>query len=550
MCVIALTFARYMNAPLRADESDWPEQVKAIAVHGVPRLSFEEARLQHNGSYYGYGAYYGMWHPPLYHYTLTAAYLLGGDRDWIYRSVGAILLVGSLLALFGLARREAGVEGLAQWLPVAIPLLLPLVVEGSLFVDIDNTTLMFTMAMTLRRFFRPGDPYSPLRTIELAAWFCLALMSKLTTPVVLMGALGLYALIGRRPVRGVLSIAAASAAAAGAFAFLYWTYCAAFDYPLWFMFDVNYLGKRNLYSSIKRLPDILFAIRWHAVWATAIFWILLGSVTLRRIARYARRREPEPVDLLLIFSWATFACYAVIGAMWGKYTVPAALFGGVAVGIELARAWGGIELERPRAFKLALAGLAIVASVLPVPYSRLPSTERTADFARQVLDPRNVSAGVVGALAGGIAFMGARRWIRAATRVQAAEVALAASLAVVAMVTVPRVMLSTDDRGPFRPYRERGFRETAAYLNAHATAADAIMGEKEFARYFHGRVFHLGRLLATPGPAGTLDLARRPDVRFIVDSATYPDVLEPGFFDALDIARVESIGDFRIYVKR
>ena len=48
-------------------------QASAILVHGVPRLSFAEDRMQHLGSYYGYGAYYGMWHPPVYLYTLAAA---------------------------------------------------------------------------------------------------------------------------------------------------------------------------------------------------------------------------------------------------------------------------------------------------------------------------------------------------------------------------------------------------------------------------------------------------------------------------------------------
>ena len=208
--VLVLTTGSYLNSPLRADEADWPEQAKAIVAHGVPKLSFSEARLQHPGQYFGYDAYYGMWHPPLYEYTLALAYLVGGDRDWIYRSVGTLSLILTLLIVRRMSAEAGGGVSppLAGWLPLALPLLSPLVVDGHLFIDIDNTTLMVSVALVLWRFLRPGDPFSVARTVELSLLLCLTLLSKLTTPFVLMVCLVLYAALGPRPVRAVASVAA------------------------------------------------------------------------------------------------------------------------------------------------------------------------------------------------------------------------------------------------------------------------------------------------------------------------------------------------------
>ena len=117
-------------------------------------------------------------------------------------------------------------------------------------------------------------------------------------------------------------------------------------------------------------------------------------------------------------------------------------------------------------------------------------------------------------------------------------------------VTGARLVLTTYDRGPLRPFFDRGFRATGEYLNRTAAPGDAILAVKDFARYYKGRVFQFSTVLTPADASLALEAARRADVRFIVDSAVYPLVRERGFYESLDIARVETVGDYRIYVKR
>lgn len=547
---LVLTVAGYLNRPLRGDEAEWPPQVQAVAHHGVPKVAFADDRVQHVNGYFGYDAHYGMWHPPLYQFALAAAFLAAGDADWVYRSVGVVCLAFAMWCVWRIAG-DAGLAAspLARTLPVALPLFSPLVTEGSLFLDIDNTTLMASIALVIWRFLRPGDPYTAGRTSELALLLCLTLLSKLTTPFVLMASLALYAALGPRPLRGVVAVAAASIAGVALFAALYWGYCRLLDYPPRFMFDVSYLGKRNMYSSVKGLRDILFAVRWNIVWLPPAGALLVAAVMGRRLRRYRQIRSREPVDLLVIFSGATFFCYAVLGAMWGKYTAPAAFMGAAAAGLELGRTWPGVDIRRPAALLVALALFGALVGLAPIPYSRPPGTSAAAGLWALVVDPRNVSAAFSAAAALVVAGLAARRWITPRSAWPAGAAALAACLAVSAPVTTARLVTPRLDRGPFRPFDDRGFLETAEHLNRVAAPGAAIVAEKDFGRYFKGRVYPVDGLGRLVSPVVT-SLTRRSDVRFLVDSAKYPLLAPSEWMAAADITRVEAIGDYRVYVKR
>lgn len=551
-CVTVLTAARYLNRPLRSDEADWAAQAQAIARHGVPRVGFSEERVQHIIGYFGYDAHYGMWHPPLYHHMLALGFILAGDHDWTYRAVGLLCLAITLLILWKLARDLAVPRAppMLRLVPVALPVLSPLVLDGGLFVDIDGTVLTTAIALLLWRFLRPGDAYTPRRILELSLLFCLALLAKLTTPVVLMASLALYAALGARPVRGVLAVALAAAAGAGMFAVVYWGYCWALDYPAGFMWKVNYLGKWSMYGSIKTLRQLLFTARWNFVWVSPVMTVLIASVVIRRVRRYLRERVPEPLDLLVIFSSSTFICYVALGAMWGKYTVPAALVGAAAAGLELARAWPKLVVHRPAGVAAGLACLLAVVALAPVPHARLAAVPPGAGLVELAFDPRNVSAVLTAGVAVAFAIAAARRWMTAGPRWLTAEIALVTVLIVTAPVTAVRVVVPGGDSGPLRPSADRGFRETVEFLNGTMLPDAGILAPKDFGRYLVGRVYPLDDLLEAGGASLVAQVARRPDVSVVVDSSKYPLLIDGDIGQTLEIARVERIQDFRILVKR
>ena len=129
------------------------------------------------------------------------------------------------------------------------------------------------------------------------------------------------------------------------------------------------------------------------------------------------------------------------------------------------------------------------------------------------------------------------------------EIAMAMCLAAAAPITAARVVLPDLDRGPLRPFSDRGFRDVAEYLNRTAAPGAGVVGLKEFAVYYHGPVYPLETVAAVGGIQQAIAVARRPEIRFIVESTKYPTIVDPTFIASLPIARVETVGDYRVYVK-
>jgi hypothetical protein len=547
----AFTVVQYLNRPLRADEILLASQAKAIDAHGVPKLTFAEDRLQHVLGYYGYDAHYGMWHPPAYEYALATAVLVAGDHNWAYRSVGLLCLLASLVIVWRLSRVIAPrAPGPVRALAVALPLLSPLVMEGSLFVDLDNTTLLVSLVLVIGRFLRPGDPYTIARVVELSLLLCLTLLSKLTTPFVLMGCLALYAALRPQPLKGVLSVVVASVMGVVLFAILYWTYCRLLSYPARFMFDFSYLGKRDLYNSAKSLRNVLFASRWIFVWFSPVMAVLFVLVTWRRALNVLKTRAAEPIDLLVGFSVATFVCYGVVGALWGKYSMPAGFVGAAAIGLALKDTWQDIPGTGLATAGLALALMGLATLALPVPLVRSAGVDQTGALLSMILDARNVSAVLLAMLAIGLSLAVSRSWRRAGRVPGGVPAALAALVAVSGAISAVRVVSAPYDRGPYRPFEDRGFMATAAYLNRVAPEGAAVLAPKDLGYYTRGRYYGLEDLLQRAPASATAAVARRPDVRFIVDSLKYPVVLDRHLFDGVEFSRIETIGDYRVYFKK
>ena len=549
LVVVVCTVVRYINSPLRFDETDWPPEVGGILMHGVPRLTLEEDRRLDWPRPAPAGMHYGMWHPPLYEYTLAAARRIAGDHNWTYRSVGVVcLLLTVLIAWRIVADLLPHAPPLLCAMPISLALLSPLVTDVSLFLDIDNTVLAPIMLFILWRFLRARDVAAPRTVLVLSLLMTLALTAKLTTPVVLWGSLGLYALLGSDRWRRVAAVAAIGLISAALFTVAYWAYCRAFSYPPEFMAAATYGSKRSLYTSVKSLAAILFAVRWHIVWLSPLLTVLFASVTWTRLQRYWRVRQPEPIDLLVIFAAAVFGVYALVGAMWGKYAMPGAFVAVLVIGIALAPGWAAMRVARARGLVLSIAVVMLGAAWLVVPYVRLPNYGvHAATIWGAVLDPRNVSAAVsvLVALTVGVS---ARWWLSAPTRRAGAALAIAMCFVATSVVVTGRVLSPRDDRGPLRPISDRGFTATVAYLNRTAPDGAVILALKDLGYYYRGGYYPLEWLVGHYGDDGVRRVAARPDVAMVVDSATYPTV-DPSVY-ADPAAHVEVIGDYRVYVKR
>ncbi len=536
---------RYLNSPLRFDESEWAPQAEGILRHGVPKVLYSEDSTIWTEGYRTFDAHYGMWHPPVYLYSLAVSIGTFGRADWSVRLVSAAWMAASacllwLILAFGDGRDR---PWLLRALPLSIVFLTPLAIEGTFYVDIDNSSLaaaMFLMAYVHLRL----DSAHPLRrALWLAAVTAFALWSKLTTPVVMAAAIVLHRW-WQRGFRGALLDMAAMIGAVLIFAGTYWAYCAALNYPLRFMIDFSYLGKRSVYTSVHSLRDVLQSVRWNIVWISPAVTLAVLTAIVLRVQRLVRTRQTEPPDLLFIFGAMALGPYVAFGVM-GKYTVPAALALAAAAGYEIAGAIADARIERAR----SLFGIAVALAALHVwigPLQLRPTSVNLAGMtlAQALADPRNgylLLSGVSGVLAALLAMRAGARPSRAANWAIGLLIYIAAANAAGEF----RLVTARADRSPLRPFVDTGFRDVVAYLNEAAGTEDVILAPKDIGYYFHGRHYR-----AEIASRDLRELTFSPYVRFVVDSRVYPLLPDWTAIERAGFARVRSVGDYEVFERQ
>jgi hypothetical protein len=252
----ALTVSRYLNSPLRFDEVEWPVQAEGIVRHGVPKVLYSEERRLYVQPYYGYDAHYSMWHPPVYLYSLAASAALFGTGNIPMRAVGLAWFGLSLWLALRIAGHlsEAASRPLQRGILLALILLTPLLAEGSLYLDIDNTSLAASLLLFSWFFLRSSEEPSSKRLVVLSVLFMLCLWSKLTTPFILLGSLVAYYWMNRRFKQGIYYVLFIGGFGIVLFGLTYWIYCRVLQYPAWFMFDVTYWGKIQISTHFNESP--------------------------------------------------------------------------------------------------------------------------------------------------------------------------------------------------------------------------------------------------------------------------------------------------------
>lgn len=531
LCVAAALSAgvtgwRLLDSPLRYDESDFAAQAAGIVEHGVPKVvDHGEVR-------------YGMWHPPLYLYCLAASRYVFGPANWTARIVGVAWFAATAAVVWRLGG------------PLALSLLLlsPLLAQGALYLDIDNTSMAFALILFGAVFAAAPRPHSGRTVALLAAILFLAMWSKLTTPYILLIAVAVFHALNR-DWRGLIQTAAIGAAATAAFLGSYFLYCWLTGYPAGFMFDTTYVGRRGAYLSAGRsLVKPLHAIWWNVIWFSPALALLFGLLTGERLHAFWQRRRADAIDFWMIFAWACFGAYAVWAGVMGKYTFPAGVAAAVALALWLPGVLSSVRVRKP--VMLATAAMALlIVHVLAVPALQVRPAgpdASTLTVAAGLTHPRTIAlALVVGSFAAFALFVSRAVAGPALARVAAALLACAM---VANSVETFKVMLSPNDRSPYRPFDERGFEPAVQMLNRDLAPTDKIIGPKDFGYYFHGRSYRLdGIRYSRTGEADVVETIRRSGIAHAVDSAANPILDSDRLFREAGLEPVERVGDFVIY---
>ena len=368
----ATNVVHYEKLPLRVEEAVWPPMARAVHDRGVPSVpAKEDHRIRLTPEHeVDTGPLSGLWHPPLYVYSLGASMvILGTDAAASLRLVGVVGLLACCALFFLIARELFG----GRWFLVgsvasALLLVHPYAVQGSMFLDIDTTIyapLFLLFVWLLVRFDRRPPPESRL-VGALAVAFALVLWAKLPTAFVLVPVAGLYWILRHGARRGATRAVLVFVGGAVLFLATYWLYVTATGQSFSYMFDFTLFRKGGHFVWKQGVSALKDSLNWQVEWFSPALLLMVGAYGAYRARRWLRTRVAEPLDFVWGLGLAIWLAYAVIapnggGPYQAKYAFPAIpLLIFAITGWVLGRGAPRLDL-RSLGLAVAVGALAVIA---------------------------------------------------------------------------------------------------------------------------------------------------------------------------------------------
>jgi hypothetical protein len=269
----------------------------------------------------------GIWHPMLYQSILALIGRLFGPELLYFRIFGVLIYVVNTV-LVGIITSRVSRDSFFSAIPAlacALFALNPLAVSLGIHIDIDNSILTTAMLLFLLTFVSTDKTAPGRRIVLLSACFALALFCKLTTPLLLIGALFIYfACIGNYRdaclyCLGVLSIGAAM------FMIGWLAMTQLSDYPFFSVFArIFHVFLEKMSASSGMMEGARFALSV-VYFVTAPLLLVFAYITVR-VALERKRHEEEPIIYIAIVGSLILIGYLFIGGLtYGvtKYQYPA-----------------------------------------------------------------------------------------------------------------------------------------------------------------------------------------------------------------------------------
>ena len=541
----SVTVTNYLGSRFRFDEAEWPPQVTGILKHGVPKLQYSEERRIFVHPDHGYDAHYGMWHPPVYLYSLAFSARLFGLTNASLRGVGLAFFLISLWLVYNISAALGGPSwtGTGNYVPVAIAMLSPVLVEGGLYLDIDNTCLAAGVLLFVWQFVTPDNGRPARRLLRLTLILTLCLWMKMTTPYILIGTVVLYHWLNRQFKRGFVEGVVVGGGATVLFLLSYWTYCKVTHYPPEFMFAFSYWGKRSAYTSLVNPRTVLVNARWALAWTSIPITILIATSLYTRAIRYLRQRSLELIDFPLLFCITCTLVYAVLWQYPGKYIVPGIWCGIVSAGYYLRLSLARADRNDVNRWLLAVGALTAVHIIAIRSIRIKPSGAYVyaMTWFRVLSDERNVylvASIAVFALCYFVMRYFMPRHGVGGTGAPVFCLAAAAYLIAANSVDSLKVAFVLPEGSPYRTSVDAGFGQTIEYLNGLVEGSDTVIVPKDMGYYLRSK-YHPTETLVQEGLGST----KLSDVRFVVDSVVNSSVPMP-LLAEWGMTQSKRIGDF------
>jgi len=331
-----LVFMQQASDPYTIDEAAFPYGASGVLTHGVPQFYNGETRPMDMG----------LWHPPLYIYTLALNILVFGDSAFAVRLYGLFAILGAWVIGVAILRRWFPGN---TWLPVltfSVAFLLnPLVVAGALTPDIDGTigvTITVAFLWLASRMIKQWDGPHFL-AVSAGLWF-LAFSTKLTLAGLMIPVVVIAVILARND-RMQLAIRSVIGLVIGFFGFVATWAILALAVGADFMAPITYFKSGLTKSGASQ--GLLELMEGRLTSGIILFWIgptliIAGLVSLTLVL--ARPRVEGERRLALLLTAASALMFGAYLAITGPVFTYPKYWGVVIPGLALLCAMASTRL--------------------------------------------------------------------------------------------------------------------------------------------------------------------------------------------------------------
>ncbi len=500
------------------DEIDFPLIAQATSETGIPVYYRGETLKTGNGLY----------HPPLYIYSLALFVKLFGFSENSVRAFGmlCVLLTAYIVILIynTLQPDDDKKRGVFELSFLSLFLLHPYTIANATLPDIDQTVLPITIVLFvygLLKLFMSSAPSltgvgkAKKELLIMSGLFALTLWAKLTTPLALpffAGALFIVFGFGFR--RSFLFAAAISLIGSLVFVASFWAYCLLVKLPVSFTFDFLLQsftkGTAGSEGVVRKILFNLYSAKYF------VFWLVIPFVTLFLVSLFSLVKKTREVPtrtaivISLIFVTVTVFYLCLIAPFGGFFKYPFAVFSLAPFFIAFFIS-ERIDMEKNVNKWVFMMGAALSFILESHFYGDIFFKNGVADdFVARVTNARIVVMV--------LAAMAISALLRKFRHAKITEIALVLFLATVVgfNLGISRVQAIADYPTKYY-YGQRGFDETVSYLRTETSDSEAIWSMKDIGYYVHNRYFeNYGYFFRDSLLEELADMMKKGNVRYYV----------------------------------
>jgi 4-amino-4-deoxy-L-arabinose transferase-like glycosyltransferase len=266
----------------------------------------------------------GLWHPTLYLHSLAISYSMFHVNEFSARIVGVLCMLVSAALVYLISNRLLGLRKLSI-LAVVLYLVSPLLVQGSLVVDIDNTiltplSLLFLYCVLLAE----EGGWNTKSILLVSVVLALCLWAKLFTAIILILSVVIYLLL-KEGVKAVKKVSVFCVLALVLYSVSWLLYSTLNNYSecqtLYPFLHLYKITKSQSGLSIMSMLKRAF---------TVVGWffpqtLLVGVVVAyQRLREFKKDRKIGSIDLLIACGILLYTIYFISAPPWGfpRYQYP------------------------------------------------------------------------------------------------------------------------------------------------------------------------------------------------------------------------------------